>query len=280
MQIELDAREEDSEFILLRDMDGVFLEIEPPSKEPMEEPLSGEEEAPELETLRAALAEARERNETLVNESKSMQEAINKEKERVREMWKMNCAQVAAFDEALCSKEAEISALRERISRLEGPGIIPPVVSPSPTAAGGGSVVAPTAAVSGSVVALTHEAHRRRGKAPPVSEFTGEDPEYILDDWLPSLERASEWNAWTADEKLIQFAGHLRGRALQEWNLLSDDDRRTFEVAVKSLHSRIDAGCKAVAAQDFRHLRQADSESVSDLIRRLERTFRNCVWSR
>ena len=47
-----------------------------------------------------------------------------------------------------------------------------------------------------------------------------------------------------------------------------------FEVAVKSLHSRIDAGCKAVAMQDFRHLLQADSESVSDLIRHLERTFR------
>ena len=70
MQIELDPREEDSEFILLRDIDGVFLEIEPPSKEPVEEgsePPSGKEEAPELETLRAALADARERDETLVN---------------------------------------------------------------------------------------------------------------------------------------------------------------------------------------------------------------------
>ena len=62
-----------------------------------------------------------------------MLEAINKEKERVREMLKMNCAQVAGFDEALSSKEAEIDALKERISRLEGmldPGLISPVVSP------------------------------------------------------------------------------------------------------------------------------------------------------
>ena len=72
----------------------------------------------------------------------------------------------------------------------------------------------------------------------------------------------------------MQFAGHLRGRALQEWNLLPDEEKATFEAAVKSLRGRIDAGCKAVAAQDFRHLRQGDSESVSDLIRRLERTFR------
>ena len=111
-------------------------------------------------------------------------------------------------------------------------------------------------------------------KAPPVSEFTGEDPEYILDDWLPSLERASLWNSWTEEEKLKQFGGHLRGRALQEWNLLSTPGKATFATAVKSLSSRIDAGCKAVAAQDFRHLQQRDSEPVSDLIRCLDRTFR------
>ena len=109
--------------------------------------LSGGGEATELETLCAALAEAKDRNETLANESKFLQETIKKEKERVREMWKMNCAQVAGFDKALSSKEAEIDALKERISQLEGmidPGVIPPVVSSSPTAAVGGSVVAPT----------------------------------------------------------------------------------------------------------------------------------------
>ena len=37
VQVELEAREEDSEFILLRDVDGVFLEIEPPTKEPVED---------------------------------------------------------------------------------------------------------------------------------------------------------------------------------------------------------------------------------------------------
>ena len=71
----------------------------------------------------------------------------------------------------------------------------------------------------------------------------------------------------------MQFASHLHGWALQEWNL-PDEEKATFEVAVKSLHGRIDAGCKAVAAQDFRHLRQGDLESVFELIRRLERTFR------
>ena len=35
----------------------------------------------------------------------------------------------------------------------------------------------------------------RRGKAPPVPVFSGENLECQLDDWLPSLERASIWNA-------------------------------------------------------------------------------------
>ena len=57
-----------------------------------------------------------------------------------------------------------------------------------------------------------------------------------------------------------------RKRSLQEWNLLSDEERATFDTAVKSLRGRIDASSKAVAAQDFRHLRQGDPESVSDLM--------------
>ena len=52
---------------------------------------------------------------------------------------------------------------------------------------------------------------RRCGKAPPNGEFSGEDLECQLDDWLPSLERARTWNAWTAKEKLMQLAGHLKG---------------------------------------------------------------------
>ena len=96
----------------------------------------------------------------------------------------------------------------------------------------------------------------------------------MLDNWLLSLEHASQWNTWTEGEKLMQFSGHLCGRALQELNLLSDDKRATFSTALKSLGSRIDAGCEEVAAQDFMHLQQEDAEPVPDLMRRLEHTFR------
>ena len=50
-----------------------------------------------------------------------------------------------------------------------------------------------------------------RGKAPPIDEFTVEDSQITIDDWIPILERAASWNGWTEDELLMQLAGHLRG---------------------------------------------------------------------
>ena len=70
---------------------------------------------------------------------------------------------------------------------------------------------------------------------------------------------------------MIQLAGHLKGRALQEWNLLRPDQRRTFTEATEALRLRLDSASKTIAAQDFRHLAQ---QPVRDFIRRLERTFR------
>ena len=74
-------------------------------------------------------------------------------------------------------------------------------------------------------VATTETRHMRRGKASPVDSFTGEDAEITMDDWLSSLRRAAEWNSWAEEEKLMQLAGYLRGRARQEWDLLLEVDR-------------------------------------------------------
>ena len=57
------------------------------------------------------------------------------------------------------------------------------------------------------------ESRPRRGKAPPVDPFTGEGLASTLDDWLSSLQIATTWYGWSEDEKLMQFGGHLRGRA-------------------------------------------------------------------
>ena len=103
---------------------------------------------------------------------------------------------------------------------------------------------------------------QRRGKAPPVDSFTAEDPEVRFDDWLPTLERAAIWNGWSGEETLMQLAGYLRNKALQEWNLLSQEHRNTFEGAVKALRARLDPGNQTLAALDFHHAVQKDSEAT------------------
>ena len=175
-------------------------------------------EGEELDTLRAenesllADKQALSRQVSSLREEVSeVQDVLKGESERVGEMWRMKCAQVVGFDEAIITKEKEINSMRSRVAELEAsmgggpvvsasmvpivPVVLPPVLStraPAPS-----STPVPTPA--------------RRGKAPPVNEFSGEDPECLLDDWLPSLNRASLWNGWSEEEQMIQLAGHLKG---------------------------------------------------------------------
>ena len=48
---------------------------------------------------------------------------------------------------------------------------------------------------------------------------------------------------------------------------------QNYEEAVQALRERLDPGSRVLAGQDFRHTAQRDGESVSDFVRRLERTF-------
>ena len=88
-----------------------------------------------------------------------------------------------------------------------------------------------------------------------------------LEDWLPSLRRASKWNDWTEEELLLQLAGHLHGRALQECGLLEESSKATYSSAVESLCARLDPGSRMLAAQDFHHAHQGDDESTANFIR-------------
>ena len=113
----------------------------------------------------------------------------------------------------------------------------------------------------------------RKGRVPPIQFFSGEDPAVTVDDWLPSLERASTWNRWSVTEKLMQLPGHLKGRALQEWSLLSLTVQQDYTAAIDALRSRLDSTNRTVAAQDFRYSIQRQGESVADFIRRLEKAY-------
>ena len=87
---------------------------------------------------------------------------------------------------------------------------------------------------------------------------------------MPGLLRAAEWNDWSEHETLIQLVGHLRGRALQEWRLLTARENKSLEEVTALMRSRLDPSSRALAAQDFRHASQQEGESVADFIRRLE----------
>ena len=92
-----------------------------------------------------------------------------------------------------------------------------------------------------------------RGKAPPIESFDGENVEVRFEDWIPTLQRAATWHGWSEEETLIQLAGHMRKRALQELNLLNSSNRQTLEAAAAALCDRLDTGSRAMAAQYFRH---------------------------
>ena len=84
--------------------------------------------------------------------------------------------------------------------------------------------------------------HICQGKAPSIEPFTRERPDVLWEDWIPTLERAAAWNGWEEQEKLLQLAGHLRGKAQREWDMLGPASKITFNVATKALHDRLDLG--------------------------------------
>jgi hypothetical protein len=277
----------------LVDGDGVFLETSPTIKtvektesaltrelseatrqnEALREELASalqlwEDEKKEVAVLREKLASCEE-SEAHVSKITRLKTELKMAKEKSKQMWTISCSQSREQEELLAEKDEELARLR---SELHTRRSCSPSSPRDPSPGGLSHHSTPVSEPSPVTVPTTRTA--RRGKAPPVDPFTGENPEVRLDDWLPSLQRAATWNGWSEEEQVIQLAGHLRGRALQEWNLMRESDRCRFESAVSALRTRLDPGSKAMAAQEFRHTSQKDNEGVSDFIRRLERVFR------
>ena len=224
-------------------------------KEELERVVSSKDE--QIASLESELEAAREKLLTLGT-------ALANEKGKLKDVWRMNCEQLAAYDEELTSKDAQIEELHARLCEL------PPTRPLDPTA----DTFVPTLSLTTTSPPVASVHVKRQGKAPPVDSFSGESTELRFEDWLPSLERASTWNGWSEQEKLIQLAGHFRGKALQEWNLLSEEDKSTFSQAMARMKDVLGPGSRVMAAQDFRHTLQEENESVGNYIRRLERAFR------
>lgn len=213
-----------------------------------------------MEATLAQLTEAEARNEALTREVSELTIQLNRANLRVKELWGQQCVLLEQSDRQLAEAETELERLR---GELAGTSTRRGVRSTIPA-----SVPVSTTSTVPRTGHHSRGGAQRRGKAPPVESFSGENEAVRIDDWLPALERAATWNDWSEEDRLLQLAGHLRGRALQEWELISEDDKSSYPQA------RLDPGSRALAAQDFRHTIQSDTESVADLIRRLERNFR------
>ncbi len=194
--------------------------------------------------LQVALEEANRQRDELQAEVTRLHAALAAERERAKELWRMSCVQISEFDAVLTEKEEEVESPKEDLEHFCTCSHTPFVPS-SPVREHG---------AEGGVLASSRS-YPRRGKAPPVEVFTGEDPETRLEDWLSALQRTARWNGWTPDEILIQLVEHLKGRAKQEWNLVQESDKETYKKAVAALRGCLHPGNKVVAAQDFRYMR-------------------------
>jgi len=124
----------------------------------------------------------------------------------------MSCEHIEDHEQTSTAKDREIAELKLRLAAQ--------------------TVDRPSSPISSPVIGVPKITRQlRRGKASPIEMFSGENIGICLDDWLPSLQRVANWNNWMEDEQLIQFAGHLKGRTLAEWNILSPDEITTVEVA-------------------------------------------------
>ena len=130
--------------------------------------------------LREALKQANERQAAMETEMAALKE---QEKVRYRKLWNLNCAQLIEFHEALSAKEVEVKELQEQV-RGSVPGRSLPRY-PSPTVSSESYVGE----------AISRGSTQRRGRAPPVEMFSGEDTENTLNDWIPSLKTSCrmEW---------------------------------------------------------------------------------------
>ena len=73
---------------------------------------------------------------------------------------------------------------------------------------------------------------------------------------MPIFKGTAEWNNWSDSECLIQLAGHLRGKAHQEFLLLDPSEKSTYAQAISALSSKFNFRSRLVAAPDFRHATQ------------------------
>ena len=133
------------------------------------------------------------------------------------------------------------------VSTADSTMVVPTLTTQSVSGLRIGTVVNSSPPVT-QAATLSDAAVQCRGKASPINAFTEGDVQIWFDDWLRTLERAT---TWTESELLMQLAGYLHGRALKEWNLMSQSEHRTCKSAITGLRARLDPSNKTLASLDL-----------------------------
>ena len=121
-----------------------------------------------------------------------MQKQLENEKERYRNLWSLNCAQLAEFDSAISAKVEEIHLLRKELHHSN-----PPPRRESPYEYHSNSE-------SGETLLSVKSPSLHRGRAPPVEMFSGEDRDNTLDDLVFQHCTLKNGRAWYAKSRVLR----------------------------------------------------------------------------
>ena len=183
----------------------------------------------ENEGLRGENTELLEENEglkgsntELTGKVTELKESLGAEKERHRAEWRRTCQPFFEYDDLLAEKEQTILDLQRQLevlkrNRSRGGGSVEekglptegelrdsspierstPLSEHSPTSrlkhdlVGRKRDLTTRGYTDHSKVGSPMSAPARRGKAPPIDQFSGKSSDVMFDDWLPALERAA-----------------------------------------------------------------------------------------
>ena len=114
--------------LTLADHEGAFVMIKPTkhvTTDSGNEPLPADSDTEEIAKLKWTLSASEARVQTLEEEMTTLRRQLQNAKERNKELWKLNCAQLSELDQALAAKEEEIAQLQQRTLH---PSVVTPLV--------------------------------------------------------------------------------------------------------------------------------------------------------
>ena len=133
-----------------------------------------------------------------------------------------------------------------------------------------------------SIASSDKEEVPRKPTLPSLAKFTGDEKEVgAFERWTRKLLRHAEIEKWNDRVKLLQLELHLAGRAEQVYEMLSEEERSTFEGAVEALTKRLQpVQSEALLSAQLLKRKQRSSEKVEEYTRAFEELFESSYGKR